>query len=72
MCYNVFSMVDKMVYFRTSEELDNSIETEAKRLGITKAGFLSLLVQNYFDDIHFERRREPNPPIEEVGSGTRE
>jgi len=53
-------MVDKMVYFRTSEELDALIETEAKRLSISKAGFLSLLVQNYFDDIHFERRREPS------------
>lgn len=55
-------MAEKMVYFRISEELDALIETEAKRFGIPKSGFLNLLVQNYFDDIRFERRREEEVP----------
>jgi N-acetylglutamate synthase-like GNAT family acetyltransferase len=56
-----------MVYFRINEYLDSKIEAEAQRLGITKVGFISLLVQNYFDDITFERRRVSDSPEEVSG-----
>lgn len=34
-------------------------DKEAQRLGISFSAFIRLLLSQYFDDVRFERRREP-------------
>lgn len=65
-------MATKIIYVRIEEQLDPLIEEEAKRLGIGKGGFVSLLINNYFDDIRFERRRATSDgsPGHEVATPT--
>jgi hypothetical protein len=40
------------------DDLTELADKEAKRLGISFAAFIRLLINQYFDDIRFERRRE--------------
>lgn len=50
--------VEVLIWFRISKTLAAKLKEEAKLRHIPKSGFLSLLVESYFDGIKFERKKE--------------
>lgn len=49
---------NKGIFIRLPEGVKEQVDEEAGRLGLSTNDFIRLLINQYFDDIHFSRRRD--------------